>query len=247
MKQSTHFNGIFTILLLTTSLLLSSCTKTTNHSAKITPAGPKIVFLGDSITHGYMGPAGTTKKNIPYWVDKELNSTSTNSGRNGATISGTRSIDALRTIQSTNLKKYNYCVLAYGINDYLYSKPLDDVKKSLTSEINLIRTKNSKLKIFAVLPLAAYIVPSNNAFIAGQALSTKNGANYTEGELCDCIKKIYMSANIPVLDWRSDPTINNANYKLLLGDQQVHPNQHGYQIIGKRIALFIESTRLNRN
>lgn len=236
---------IFTILVLFLSIvMLSGCNRSniTSNTKKVTQE--KIIFLGDSIMFGSMGPDGNTSKNIPYWVDHELNTKGTNRATNGSTISGTQKSDMSTIVSQTNFKDYNYCVIGYGINDYLKNRRGESIKTALTDNIVAIKHSNPKIKIFAVLPVACYIVPSNNQFIAKQAANTKNDEQYTENNLSDLLKTVYLNNNIPVLDWRSDPVIGNANYKKLLADHQVHPNELGYQLTGKRVALFIQTTRL---
>ncbi|GAB6091796.1 SGNH/GDSL hydrolase family protein [Furfurilactobacillus curtus] len=196
-----------------------------------------LVMFGDSITAGWNG-SGFVAHPLAYWIGKKLGIDVANRGQNEGRIVGDRPNDLLPNIQSTDLTQYDACTVAYGIND------LDDISvpiKTITDQLNVcldaIYAKNADIKVYALLPLPAFVdVPNPD---------TPKAAGYSENGLIDALKQTFQSRGITTLDWRQNPIITVENHQQLLADGVLHPSQSTYELLGNRIADFIsENPRL---
>ncbi|MFC6260654.1 SGNH/GDSL hydrolase family protein [Levilactobacillus fujinensis] len=241
MKMLRHRNVVISFLAVLVILLSSTgCTqkRTTSDSTTTSPE-ETLAFFGDSITAGLLPGGQHAQKSYPWWVGKSLNVRIKNYGRDGGKNTGDSDRDLLSALKTHNLKGVHTVVLAYGINDYSDNAELNTVTAKLLAAIQYIQRTYPKVKILGVLPQNAFIVPVPAANTAGDAMQTKNKANYTESELCDNLAAVYKKSNVPTLDWRPDSVINANNVDQLTWDGVLHPNKKGYHIIGLRVAAFI--------
>ncbi|GLB47264.1 hypothetical protein WR164_12430 [Philodulcilactobacillus myokoensis] len=197
-----------------------------------------IAAIGDSITNGYNGYYDLTSGTYPEWLGKDLDAHVDNYGVNAASISDeiTDHGDMGDQVNDNiNFKKYDTAVVFYGTNDWRHSAhSLSQVIKALNQNLNIMKQKNSKMKIYAVLPLRRYDNGKCSDDVQG------NGG-YTMNQLCDALKRVYANQNIPCLDWRIEAPdlITDQNYKERFNDQHLHPTPATYKLMAKMIGQFM--------
>lgn len=229
------------MFLLTLGLVACSRSTKTQRKTQLTSSQTtsKTVFLGDSITAGLIGVKKHTKENFPWWVGKLLNRKVDNLGHDGGMISKKRSSDLMPTLEQMSFTDVSTVVISYGVNDYNNNQNLNKITGNLAKAIAYIQRKHPKVKVFGILPMAAYIVPTPALNTYGDAMNTTNKAGYSLSGLCDSLKTVYQNHQIAVLDWRQDPIITSDNISQLTWDGVLHPNEKGYHLMGLRIAAFI--------
>ncbi|PIO83074.1 hypothetical protein BSQ39_05530 [Loigolactobacillus backii] len=205
-----------------------------------------LVTMGDSITQGYNGQ--TTVSN-PYPKQlatllglKSVNGTTYVAG--GATMAGTTYKDfpqeMTKLLSAANLANVDLISIAYGINDLNYgTESLATIQQIMVTQLNKLLAARPDIKIYGILPEAAFKLPSTDAV----------GANgFSENDLINAEAAVYQSFGIPYLDWRTKLTdheiVNEGNYETTLGDG-VHPTQTTYNAIAARIASFMTASSPN--
>ncbi|MCL0312738.1 SGNH/GDSL hydrolase family protein [Apilactobacillus sp. TMW 2.2459] len=196
-----------------------------------------IITIGDSITKGYDGYT-VLEQNYPKWLAYYLQTKVTNTGENGATITGPQEIDMTSKVANINWENYQLVLCFYGTNDYGHRKTaLEDVSLTLANNLNRIRQANPNLQIYGILPTPRYDNYKNADDVLGMG-------GYTFSDLIDALKLTYQVLNIPTLDWRewNPMMITDDNYQNKLNDSHLHPTAKTYQEIAINIANYLYNT-----
>ena len=173
----------------------------------------KLLFLGDSLTAGYLLP----KENaFPNQFEKQLSDhsvTVTNAG-----ISGDTSYTLLHRLPYALTPTPNVVFLCIGANDGLRGFPIDDIKKNITRIVHILNQKN--------IPI----------IFAGMSLPDNYTKHYIESfkQMYQDIAKDHQLLFLPFL---LEPVAGNRSLNLADG---IHPNQEGHQKIAAFILDFLK-------
>lgn len=193
----------------------------------------RLIMLGDSITQGWNGST-FVEHPLDYWIAQKLNITVDNHGHNAGRIVGNRDNDLMPNIDAANLSQYDAVSIGYGINDFDGTNvSLDMIAEQLISCLDAIRKQNKDIVIYGILPLPTWLHQSNQ--------NTAKNAGFTENELIDALIDVYLQQDCFVLDWRLNPIVTKDNYQTMYADGVLHPSQSTYELLGNRIAQFIDN------
>src|SRR5699024_9555822 len=135
----------------------------------------------------------------------------------GTTMTGSKGLPS--QVRSVNVADYDYALISFGTNDYWQqSESLQDMQNGLQQAINKMREENPKIQILITTPIQGW---ENNT----NSLDQKNTMGVSQSDIDDMILSVARLNNLKVNDWRNNPIVTSDNYKLLLGDQMVHPTQ----------------------
>ncbi|WP_130847173.1 GDSL-type esterase/lipase family protein, partial [Lactiplantibacillus mudanjiangensis] len=194
--------------------------------------GEKIIAIGDSITMGYTGQKsdGThvhTAYPWTYWAAKTLGVPIENQGLDGAKITKSADLTIQTALSTADLTQYTQVILFAGVNDYLAGLDIDTMVTDLEAELTEIFTANPSAYIYGILPMQTYY--------QNIGMTTANADGHTLAEYMDKIKQVYISHEIPVLDWRDGPLVTSTGWKTQT-QEGIHPTERTYQLLGSRIA-----------
>ncbi|MDF2700271.1 MAG: Lipolytic protein family [Haloplasmataceae bacterium] len=179
-----------------------------------------IVFLGDSITQGFKLLLSHNKVS--------------NMG-----ISGNRTIDVIKRLDSVINKNPDKLFLMIGINDYMTNndiwftdKPID-IKKTYEYILNELTAKlpNTKFYIMPILPITdGEVVKKFHV----------NKFNIEIDELNEMIKDLVEKYQLMYLEINVDFKNNQNELKRDYTYDGIHLSELGYEIFYKKIIKFIE-------
>lgn len=210
-----------------------------NTEARNVLNGKNLIALGDSITHGYNGSDTSTMPSpYPNEAANRIGFNLTNVAVNQATISGSETKDLSVQVAGSDFSKFNYVILALGVNDYFANADIELVKTKLRVNLDIMFSANAELWMYGLLPLPSYRAKNGNDMVDGYAYDIANGIGKTLSDYCDEIKNIYNDYQIPVLDWREQLPINDRNFSTVTIDR-IHPTVQTHIRLGQRVAEFI--------
>ena len=182
--------------------------------------------MGDSITQGWDG-----HKQVDNPIPNELGKLAgfdkvENLSVGGTTMTGSKGLPS--QVRSVNFADYDYALISFGTNDYWQqSESLQDMQNGLQQAINKMREENPKIQILITTPIQGW---ENNT----NSLDQKNTMGVSQSDIDDMILSVARLNNLKVNDWRNNPIVTSDNYKLLLGDQMVHPTQATMDLMANR-------------
>ena len=179
----------------------------------------KILFLGDSLTHGY-----GVKKNeaFPYLVKQNLEKNLKrkieiiNAGSSGATTSGA-SKRLLWQLKRNRHFQPNFLILALGANDGLRGLSLSQMKSNLSKVIEIAKKKHMTI------------------ILCGMKIPPNYGLKYSK-KFEDTFKELAKEKKIKLLPFLLKDVA--AQEKMNLSDG-IHPNVDGHKIIAKHVSKSI--------
>ncbi len=177
-----------------------------------------ILFLGDSLTYGYLV---SSNKSFPSIIEKQLKIDSIkgiqiiNAGNPGDTTG-----NALLRLEYL-LKQYNkfhFAVVYLGANDYFMGENIQYIYNNFYKIISILKNHNENIKIFLIEfePFDDRLIPSY------KDMYKKLLSQFPEIILIpDVLKEIIQ------------------NPSLVLSDG-IHPNEEGYEKIAKKVYPYIK-------
>lgn len=228
-----------------TSLKLYRLRKKSCHS------GHKIYFAGDSIMYGYISKDITADFNIPKIVGMRLGIETANTAVSGKNVTPTSSTYENSILQQVaGIGKVdalsNFLVFDGGTNDYNNSVELGDES---SSDIDIDNIDSSTVTFYKAYELMIKTALEN---FTGQVAAITplqkvtqdtNDKGYTLEDYVNAVLEICGKYSVPVLDLYHEGMFN-ANIdsiKSTLYQDTVHPNYKGYNLIGNRVANFLEN------
>lgn len=215
----------------------------------LTGTGEKLTYyaLGDSITVGMInngsGSYNRANPTYPKIIGDKLGYNVTNKGVSSTGfLYGTQNAKAV--VNANNFSDCDICTINYGTNDWRYSQTLgassddssaDTVCGALKYCIEKILNDNPKCSVYVITPLNR--TDRGGAAETNYALSVKiNGK--TLQDFIDAITETCNVLGVPCISQTESYVINTINLTNLLSDG-LHPNQNGYDIIGRFLASKI--------
>lgn len=200
-------------------------------------AGKAFVFYGDSITAG-LGVPDAHKRYIDLLQD-EFGFYAYNGAVSGASLTqvetSTNDIYSQLKVSEYLYRDADYVSIFLGTNDFGMNRPLGTpndepdtgtVCASLKNVLDTIIAANPDVKIMLLTPL--YRQDGNH-----KGFTSKNGADYTLGDVRDAIKAIGAEYRCKVVDLSS--VVGESNYTTMLNADKLHVQQAGYEAIAKCI------------
>lgn len=198
----------------------------------------RLLCLGDSIMWGVTGFDAAHPRANPTIPDKigqllgvqvdnkAISATSVNDGNNSL-------VSLLSTV---NFNDYDYVLLGYGANDWgLNHETLDALRAGLNMFSSMFNASGGKAYVLVDLMIESFI---NNA----TSLNSPNQIGVTQNQVMDTFKSWAIENNYHYYDWRKDPIVTPQNYKMVLGDGCLHPDNATQQKMAERLANYIKAT-----
>lgn len=174
-----------------------------------------ILILGDSLAEGY---GLDESMSFPRIVEKELKNKKFNVSVINGGVSGATSSNGLQRLKWHFKKPVDLVLLELGANDGLRGLKLEETKKNLKTIIKFSKEKKVKIAMLGIL------MPPNY------------GKEYTV-QFEKMYKEIASEENVPLLPFLLDGVAGIPALNLPDG---IHPNEKGHQVIGKKVAVFVE-------
>lgn len=176
-----------------------------------------ILFYGNSLTAGY---GLESSQSFPSLIEEKIDSlqlpyTVVNAGLSGETTSG-----GLKRIDWIMKQQVDIFILELGANDMLRGLPLEETKKNLANIIDIVKAKNSDIKI----GLCEMMAPPNM------------GEDYLN-EFSQIYRELSKPDDIIFIPFFLDGVADNSEYLLTDGK---HPNAKGQQIVANNIWRSLE-------
>lgn len=226
--------------------------------------GIKIVFLGDSITFGYLVESNevyhAVLSQISGCISKNLGVSSTGLCTNMKNnMSNQRFITR---VTEENLKDQDLIVIFGGTNDFSYdNKAIGSVFVETTiSSDTYIGTKKlvptsdtdtfdgamheliAEIRSITSVPIIFITPLKRGRYSSGRPTSseTNTNGNYLK-DYSDTIKKVCEFYSIPVLDLFSNSNLDLENERIseLYSEDSLHPNAAGHRVIAELLLKFI--------
>lgn len=175
----------------------------------------KILVLGDSLAEGYGLEESMA---FPRIVEKELRNKKREIEIINGGVSGATSANGLQRLKWHLKKPVDLILLELGANDGLRGLKIDETKKNLKSIIQFAREKKIKIALLGIL------MPPNY----GKEYTTQFEKMY---------KEIAKEEKLPFLPFLLEGVAGVPSLNLPDG---IHPNQKGHEVIGKKVAQFVE-------
>ena len=179
----------------------------------------KILVLGDSLAEGYGLEESMA---FPRIVEKELRNKKREIEIINGGVSGATSANGLQRLKWHLKKPVDLILLELGANDGLRGLKIDETKKNLKSIIQFAREKKIKIALLGIL------MPPNY----GKEYTTQFEKMY---------KEIAKEEKLPFLPFLLEGVAGVPSLNLPDG---IHPNQKGHEVIGKKVAQFVEKLKL---
>lgn len=212
----------------------------------------KILFLGDSITYGFMRSYGSSKLKTrvayPQRVGLLTGARITNRSFVSETLayrsSGNSLIARIHRGQ-IRLSGASVIFVALGTNDYGHSirlgQPSDSGMTTFCGALNrfmsAVKEQNPNAKVVFMTPIYRTRFQYDWEKAGYQV---KNQAGSTLSDYCDAIVQIAQANGAYVLDSRTESVITAKNAGQLLYDG-LHPNEEGHAAIAKSVAAYLEN------
>lgn len=253
---------ILLILLLTASVWSSFLTVHAEESSTSTASkadvkkdsvlyGKTALFCGDSICAASVHDKTTLSKTG--WAGRialYYGTTSTNKGKDGASVSTCRKDNRILTqINSVKNIKYDYVILHGGVNDAMDSATVGKMTDSFNVADFDTKTFAGGLEelfyyakqYFGENSKIGYIInfKTPKADLGNWFGKTNDMSEYVKVAIQICDKW-----EIPYLDFYNDDNFNNNLMKVTTTENLVdylHPNTNGYEILYKPIATWMET------
>lgn len=218
-------------------------------TTKKTAGKKRILFVGDSITWGYITKNVRASATIPSITAKTLGVTCKNAGKNGARVTNTgkcKKNSLVRRFEnnSFHMERYSVIVIAAGTNDFggnvmLGSWTGTSAKKFYGAWHRIfkaIRKKNPEAKVVIMTPIYRSKAPFRQR-TTGYRI--RNGLGYSLQTYVNAEVRIAKKYGASVYDSSKKLVINRQNADKLLKDG-LHPTQTGYRKLGKAIAAYLK-------
>jgi acyl-CoA thioesterase-1 len=180
-----------------------------------TPAKPRIVFLGDSLTAGLGLPSD---QSYPALIGKKLKEQGYDFEIVNAGVSGDTSAGGSRRLDWSLEGDVRALVLALGANDGLRGLPTDEMKKNLQLVLDRAKSRN--------IPVV----------LAGMEAPPNNGPEYTRAfrQVYTDLAKEYDVRFVPflLLGVAGNPSLNQGD--------GIHPNARGAEIVADLVLAELE-------
>lgn len=203
------------LIIVRTTLLSLALGPAISISSSRDPKSVNVLAFGDSLTAGYSVP---TQKSYPARLQEELLKQGIPVHVTNAGVSGDTSGQGLRRIEwNLKQKPFDVVLLCLGANDGLRHLPLKDSEKNLATLIENFQQK--KLRVV----------------LLGMKLPSNFDAQYRkdfEGMYARLAKKYRLDFYPFLLE-------GVATDQLLNLEDQIHPNEKGYEIVAQRLASFL--------
>ena len=177
--------------------------------------GPKIVFLGDSLTAGLGLPAD---QSFPSLISEQLKTRGYGYQVVNAGVSGDTSAGGLRRLDWSLEGDVRVLVLALGANDGLRGLPTSEMKKNLRAVLDAARQRRIKV------------------VLAGMEAPPNNGPDYAREfrEVYADLAKEYDVRFVPFLlmGVAGTPSLNQAD--------GIHPNSKGARMVADLVWAELE-------
>lgn len=178
-------------------------------------ASTKILILGDSLAEGYGLEESMA---FPRIVESELRLKKFDISVINGGVSGATSANGLQRLKWHFKKPIDLVLLELGANDGLRGLKIEETKKNLKAIIQFAREKKVKIALLGIL------MPPNY----GKEYTSKFEKMY---------KEIAQEEKLPFLPFLLEGVAGVPALNLPDG---IHPNQKGHEVIGKRVAVFVE-------
>lgn len=175
----------------------------------------KILVLGDSLAEGYGLEESMA---FPRVIETELRNKKLNVEIINGGVSGATSANGLQRLKWHLKKPVDMVLLELGANDGLRGLKLEETKKNLKSIIQYAKDKKIKIAMLGIL------MPPNY------------GKDYTT-QFEKMYKEIAKEEKLPFLPFLLEGVAGVPSLNLPDG---IHPNQKGHEVIGKKVAVFVE-------
>ncbi len=175
----------------------------------------KILVLGDSLAEGY---GLDEKMAFPKIIENELKGKNKNVDVINAGISGSTTASGVQRLKWHLKKPVNILLLELGANDGLRGLKIEETKKNIMGIIQYAKSKKIKVVLLGIL------MPPNY------------GREYTQ-KFENMYKEIAQKEKLPFIPFLLEGVAGEPTLNLPDG---IHPNQKGHEIIGKKIAKFLE-------
>lgn len=175
----------------------------------------KILVLGDSLAEGYGLEESMA---FPRIIEKELRNKNKEIEIINGGVSGATSANGLQRLKWHLKKPVDLVLLELGANDGLRGLKIEETKKNLKSIIQYARDKKIKIALLGIL------MPPNY----GKEYTTQFEKMY---------KEIAKEEKLPFLPFLLEGVAGVPSLNLPDG---IHPNQKGHEVIGKKVAQFVE-------
>ena len=182
--------------------------------------GKRVIIFGDSTIATESASYVTYMENVA----RATGCTIENHAVGGTTMAnGTN--NGVSVIGNTTLTGFDYCVLAYGTNEWQGSYSAKNIRDSVDSIIAAVKAKNPLIGIIFITPYYSYHVFANSPVSGGL---NHNQRGFTLERVCSMIHERLEHLNVPYVDLFARSTCNESNYTAKLlndsGGIYVHPN-----------------------
>lgn len=205
----------------------------------------EIVFVGDSITFGYVGSTEEhLEDRFSTLLCNDLNASEYNYSLCGSTISNIKNDGMSVTERFSNVEeKPGLWIIGGGTNDFIQNVPLDVFEVSVKNLMEQV--DETKTKCIFVTPACFKIgdkgldYPDKN----GKRKNWPNHAGATLDEYVEIIIRVCECYGVYVLDLYHDEQMDNILHQEKYYDL-VHPNLEGHKYIYEKILRIIKRNRL---
>ncbi|MBR3166550.1 MAG: hypothetical protein IKF16_10325 [Lachnospiraceae bacterium] len=212
--------------------------------------GQKILFIGDSITWGYVGKKKQAAVPFPERVRQLTGASYKNAGIPGCNfarkkLSDKKSIIARTMNGSVNYSGYTTIVLACGTNDYANNVKLGSYSDAgvstfcgaVNETIREIKEQNPDAQIVLITPI--YRIKMKKKWSSKGGYRTKNKTGHTLLDYCRAVRVLAKKHNVRCYDSQNRKIFTAQNAKYLLNDG-LHPTQEGYIVLGDSVAGYLK-------
>ena len=220
-----------------------------SRTAKKTAEKKKILFVGDSITWGYITKNVRASATIPSITAKTLGIACRNAGKNGARVTNTgkcKQNSLVRRFESNafHMEKYSVIVIAAGTNDFGGDVMLGPWTGTSAKKFygawhrifKTIRKKNPGAKVVIMTPIYRSAAPVRQS---RTGYKIRNRLGYSLQTYVNAEVRIAKKYGASVYDSSKKLVINRQNAKTLLKDG-LHPTRTGYRKLGQSVAVYLK-------
>ena len=151
--------------------------------------------------------------------------------------------EPLEAIKSIDFSTLDVITIAYGVNDFNGSNPIDNEENpmdtttlcgALRYSIQTLLTAYPQLRIFILLPTYSYRMDEDGAFTEDMDTIT-NSLGKTLSDYSQALAGVAKEYKLPVIDNYTGLGVNKLNREIYLGDG-THHNQAGRELLADHIA-----------
>jgi len=212
-------------------------------------AGKKILFVGDSITWGFITKSRQTPVPFPERVSQMTGAVCTNEGIPNCNFARKKLKDTNSIITRTQMGGVSYIgydviVFACGTNDYGHNIRIGSYKNTkahtfcgaVNETIAEAKRQNPKARIILMTPIMR--LRNNSKWCDTNGYTVKNRVRCTLEDYCDALKKLAKKNKVECFDTKTHTVFTETNAKRYLSDG-LHPTPAGYTALGDSVAAYL--------